>query len=64
MKLRQLEETGLSRNEILYDDPKKGVPLKDDPFYQLIKNSRVVREMLTQANEEFSVDAIIEKALR
>jgi len=32
-RLRELEETGLSRQEILFDDPKRGVPLKDDPFF-------------------------------
>jgi len=38
--------------------------LADDPFYQMIKNSRVAREMLIKPNENFTADRIIEKALR
>lgn len=63
-RMEELEVTGLSRNEILYDDPNSGVALKDDPFFQLIKNSHTVREMLITANEEFTADRVIEKALR
>ena len=63
-RMEELEVTGLTRNEILYDDPNSGVPLKDDPFFQLIKNSNTVREMLITANEEFTADRVIEKALR
>jgi hypothetical protein len=59
-----LEDTGLSRNEILYDEAGKGIQLKDDPFFQLIKNSKVVREMLIPAGAEFSADRIVELALR
>ena len=62
--MEELEASGLTRNEILYDDPNAGIPLKDDPFFQLIKNSNTVREMLITANEEFSADRVIEKALR
>ena len=32
-RLEELEASGLSRNEILFDDPHSGVPLKDDPFF-------------------------------
>lgn len=64
IRLRELEESGLTREEILYDEPRRGVLLKDDPFFQLIKNSRIAREMLIKPNEEFSADRIIEKALR
>ena len=32
-RLEELEQSGLSRNEILFDDPHSGVPLKDDPFF-------------------------------
>ena len=63
-RMEELEESGLTRNEILFDDPNVGVPLKDDPFFQLIKNSKTVREMLITVNEEFSADRVIEKALR
>jgi hypothetical protein len=40
------------------------VPLKDDAFFQLVRNSRTVREMLIKPNEEFTADRVIEKALR
>ena len=48
----------------MYEDAGKGIQLKDDPFYQLIKNSKVVREMLIPAGAEFSADRIVELALR
>ena len=65
-KLQELEETELSREELLFDseDVKKGVPLHQDPFFQFIKNNRIVREMLVKPNEEFSVKRIIDIALR
>ena len=62
--MQELEDTGLTRNEILFNDALKGIPLRDDPFYQLIKGNRTVREMLIEPNEEFSADRVIEKALR
>ena len=37
--MQELEDTGLTRNEILFDDANEGVILRDDPFYQLIKGS-------------------------
>jgi len=64
VRMQELEDSGLSRTEILYDDPKSGVPLKDDVFFQLIKSNWTVREMLIKPNEEFSADRVIEKALR
>ena len=63
-RMAELTDSGLSRNEILFDTPNKGVPLKDDAFFQLIRQSRTVREMLIKPNEEFSADRVIEKALR
>ena len=36
----------------------------DDPFFQFVKNSRSAREMLIKAGEEFTVERVIEKALR
>ena len=62
--MQELEDTGLTRNEILFDDANTGIPLRDDPFFQLIKENRTAREMLIGANEEFSADRVIEKALR
>ena len=37
VRMQELEDTGLSRNEILLDDPVSGVKLYDDPFFQLLK---------------------------
>lgn len=33
VRMQELEETGLTRNEILFDDAGEGIPLRDDPFY-------------------------------
>lgn len=62
--MTELTDSGLSRNELLHDMPNIGVPLKDDAFFQLVRSSRTVREMLINPNEEFSADRVIEKALR
>ena len=32
-RMQELQDTGLTRNEILFDDAKEGIPLKDDPFF-------------------------------
>lgn len=32
-RMQELTESGLTRNEILFEDPKIGVQLKDDPFF-------------------------------
>ena len=58
--MQELEDTGLTRNEILFDDPNTGIPLKDDPFFQLCKDNRTAREMLIGPNEEFSADRVLE----
>lgn len=66
-RMQELEDSGLTRMEILYNDTYKSeqqLPLADDPFFQMIKNSRVAREMLIKPNEQFSADRIIEKAIR
>ena len=62
--MQELEDTGLTRNEILFDEPGSGVNLYDDPFFQLLKENKTAREMLIKPNEEFSADRVIEKALR
>lgn len=62
-KMQELEDSGLTREEILYDS-QQGIPLADDPFFQFVKNSRSAREMLMKPGEEFSVERVIEKALR
>lgn len=63
-RLQELEETGLTRNEILFDEPSTGVRLADDPFFQLLKKNKTAREMLIRPNEEFTADRVVEKALR
>ena len=35
-----------------------------DPFFQLLKNNRVAREMLFKPGEAFTVEKVIEVALR
>ena len=62
-KMQELEDSGLTREEILYDK-QEGIPLSDDAFFQFVKNSRSAREMLIKPGEEFTVERIIEKALR
>lgn len=64
VRMQELEDTGLTRNEILFEDAGAGIPLRDDPFYQLIKGNRTAREILITANEEFSADRVLEKAMR
>ena len=63
-RMEELQSTGLTRNEILFDDANQGIPLRDDPFFQLVKENKTAREMLIGPNEEFSADRVIEKALR
>lgn len=49
--------------EILYGK-QLGVPLMDDPFYQMVKKSRAAREMLLKPGEDFTAERVIEHALR
>jgi len=62
-RMQELEDTGLTRYEILFE-MQKGMRLADDPFFQFIKNSKTGREMLLKPGEEFSADRVIELALR
>lgn len=62
-KLQELEDSGLTRDEVLYNR-QTGIPLADDPFFQFVKRNKAAREMLILPNEEFTVDRIVEKALR
>jgi len=64
VRMQELEDTGLTRNEILFDEANSGLPLRDDPFFQLIKGNQTAREMLIGPNEVFSADRVIEKSLR
>eukprot|EP00357_Protocruzia_adherens_P001811 CAMPEP_0114981838 /NCGR_PEP_ID=MMETSP0216-20121206/5759_1 /TAXON_ID=223996 /ORGANISM="Protocruzia adherens, Strain Boccale" /LENGTH=553 /DNA_ID=CAMNT_0002343539 /DNA_START=119 /DNA_END=1780 /DNA_ORIENTATION=+ len=63
LRLLELETSGLSREEILYEDA-KGLPLRNDPFFQFIKHNRSAREMLLKPGEEFTVDRVVEAILR
>ena len=60
----------LQKNETLkeeeYDSQLKAInqSLSDDPFFQFVKNNKAAREMLIKPNEEFSIERVIEKALR
>ena len=38
VRMQELEDTGLTRDEILFEE-QKGLKLVDDPFYQFIKSS-------------------------
>lgn len=58
-----MADTGLSRNELLFEQ-QEGPKLHDDPFFQYLKNSRTAREMTLKPNEEFTCDRILEVALR
>ena len=62
-KMQELEDTGLTRMEILYNE-QKGIPLIDDPVFQYLKNNRIAREMIIKPGEAFTADAVIDKALR
>ena len=64
LKMKQLEESGQSKEEILYNSTDKGLPLRQDQFFQFLKNNRKAREMLIQASQEFSVNHVIEIALK
>lgn len=63
LKMKELEDSGLSKEEILYNEP-KGFPLKQDQFFQFLKKNRKAREMLIAPTEDFSVDTVIDKALK
>lgn len=62
-RLQELEDSGLSKEEILFNKP-EGTPLKYDKFFQYIKENRLARELLIKPNEKFSAEVVIEKALK
>ncbi len=43
---------------------KVGIKLADDPFFQYIKNNRMVREIMIKPGEHFSPEKIVNLALR
>ena len=62
-EMGKLEDTGLSREEVLYNKP-TGIPLASDPMFQFLKKNRDAREMLIKPGEEFTVEKVLDKALR
>jgi ribosomal protein S18 len=62
-RMTELESSGLSREEILFNRP-EGFPLKQDKFFQFIKTNKIAREMLIKPTETFSADLVIEKSLK
>ncbi|CAG9310031.1 unnamed protein product [Blepharisma stoltei] len=62
-KMDQLEKTGLSREEILYNKP-GGLSLSEDPVFQYLRYNRDAREMMVKPGEEFTVQKVIDYALR
>ncbi len=63
IKMKELEDMGKSKEQILYNE-NKGIPLKQDPFFQFLKINRKAREMMFQPKEIFSVESLINKALK
>lgn len=61
--MQELEDTGLSREEILYNKP-IGFPLKQDKFFQFLKKNKIAREMLIKPTESFNVETVIDKVLK
>lgn len=64
VKLRELENTGLSREEIVSDGSQKGIPLASDAFFQLIKNNYDARYVYLSPNEEYNARKVVDLALR
>ena len=62
-RMQELEESGLSREEILFNKP-EGFPLRQDKFFQFVKNNKIAREMLVKPTETFTADLVIEKVLK
>lgn len=62
-KLQELEDSGLSREELM-DLPDKGIKLTADPFFQLVKSDIKARhKLLSRANVDYSIDNIVKFAL-
>jgi hypothetical protein len=63
-RLQELEDSGLSREELLFEEAERGLPLALDPFFQYIKNNRLAREIYLRAGEDFTVEKVVDIALR
>lgn len=65
LRLQELEDLELSREEILYKGTeKRGIKLGEDPFFQYVKDNKDIRKILIKEGEEYSVDRIVSIALR
>lgn len=65
MRMQELEDLNLSREEILNPQTRTpGLKLLEDPFFQYIKKNRLIREVVIKPGEEFSPDRVIAIALR
>jgi small subunit ribosomal protein S18 len=63
LKMDELEETGLSRQEILNNIP-GGIPLSQDPVFQYLRHNYLAREMVLRPGEEYTAFKVIDCALR
>ena len=43
---------------------KKGIPLAIDPFFQFLKRNRLAREVYLRKNDRFTVQKVVDIALR
>ena len=43
---------------------RKGIPLASDPFFQFLKRNYLAREIYLKAGERYTVDKVLEIALR
>jgi len=48
--------------KVTKDTTKNGLKLKEDPFFQYIKDNRAARELLVSPNEAFTVEKIVDLA--
>lgn len=62
MKLDEILESNISREE-LNGEKKRGIPLKMNPFFKLIRNDKNIRLKYLIKNSEYTVDNIINLAI-
>lgn len=62
-RMNELENTGLSREKLLFDKS-RGLPLRQDPVFQYLKTNKKAREMVLSPGEEFTAEKVIDFALR
>ena len=62
--MKEISDTGLTKDELLHEKAGEGVKLADDPFFQYIRENRTAREMLLKPGDAYTADRVIELALR